>query len=58
MCGLSRRCLRAAVGVAADSLQICTSFVSRPNVTSNVTMPISVGSGVTKDQSYRGEIVK
>lgn len=33
----------SAVGVAADSLQICTSFIPGPNVTAVVTIPISVG---------------
>lgn len=36
----------SAVGVAADGLQVCTSFVPGPNVTSIVTMPISVGCKV------------
>jgi hypothetical protein len=36
----------SAVGVAADSLQICASFVPGPNVTSIVTTPISVGCKV------------
>ena len=36
----------SAVGVAADGLQICTSFVPGPNITSIVTMPISVGCKV------------
>ena len=36
----------SAVGVAADGLQICTSFVPGPNVTTIVTMPISVGCKV------------
>ena len=36
----------SAVGVAADGLQICTSFVPGPNVTAIVTMPISVGCKV------------
>lgn len=31
------------VGVAADSLPICTSFVPGPNLTSILTMPISIG---------------
>lgn len=34
------------VGVAADSLQICASFIPGPNVTAVVTMPISVGCKV------------
>jgi hypothetical protein len=34
------------VGVAADGLQICTYFISGPNVTTIVTMPISVGCKV------------
>jgi hypothetical protein len=33
----------SAIGVAADSLQICTSFIPGPNVTAIVTMPISIG---------------
>ena len=33
----------SAVGVAADNLQICASFVPGPNVTSVVTTPVSVG---------------
>jgi hypothetical protein len=36
----------SAIGVAADGLQICTSFIPGPNVTSIVTMPISVGCKV------------
>ena len=36
----------SAVGVAADGLQICTSFIPGPNVTAIVTMPISVGCKV------------
>ena len=36
----------SAVGVAADSLQICASFIPGPNVTAVVTMPISVGCKV------------
>ena len=36
----------SAVGVAADGLQICTSFIPGPNVTSVVTMPVSVGCKV------------
>lgn len=35
--------LVSGVGVAADCLQICASFIPGPNVTSIVTMPISVG---------------
>ena len=35
-----------AIGVAADSLQICTSFIPGPNVTAVVTMPVSVGCKV------------
>ena len=33
----------STVGVAADGLQICASFVPGPNVTTIITMPISVG---------------
>ena len=36
----------SAVGIAADGLQICTSFIPGPNITSIVTMPISVGCKV------------
>lgn len=36
----------SAVGVAADGLQICTSFIPGPNVTTIVTMPISIGCKV------------
>lgn len=36
----------SAVGVAADGLQICTSFILGPNVTTVVTMPVSVGCKV------------
>lgn len=36
----------SAVGVAADGLQICTSFIPGPNITSIVTMPISIGCKV------------
>ena len=36
----------SAVGVVADGLQICTSFVPGPNLTAIVTTPISVGCKV------------
>ena len=36
----------SAVGVTADGLQICTSFIPGPNVTTVVTMPVSVGCKV------------
>ena len=36
----------SAVGVAADGLQVCASFIPGPNVTAVVTMPISVGCKV------------
>lgn len=36
----------SALGVAADGLQICASFIPGPNVTVVVTMPISVGCKV------------
>lgn len=36
----------SCVGVAADGLQIMTSFVPGPNVTVLVTMPVSVGCKV------------
>lgn len=36
----------SAVGVAADGLQICASFIPGPNVTTIVTMPISIGCKV------------
>ena len=36
----------SAVGVAADGLQICTSFIPGPNVTTVVTIPISLGCKV------------
>ena len=36
----------SAVGVAADGLQVCTSFIPGPNVTAVVTMPVSVGCKV------------
>jgi hypothetical protein len=36
----------SAVGVTADCLQICTSFIPGPNVTAIITMPISVGCKV------------
>lgn len=32
----------SAIGVAADGLQICASFIPGPNVTTLVTMPVSV----------------
>lgn len=35
-----------AVAVAADGLQICTSFIPGPNVTAIITMPISIGCKV------------
>lgn len=35
--------LVSAVGVAADGLQICTSFIPGPNFTSVITIPVSVG---------------
>jgi len=38
--------LISAVGVTADSLQICTSFIPGPNITTVVTLPISVGCKV------------
>ena len=36
----------SAVGVAADGLQICTSFIPGPNITAVVTMPVSIGCKV------------
>ena len=36
----------SAIGVAADGLQICTSFIPGPNVTAIVTMPVSIGCKV------------
>jgi hypothetical protein len=36
----------SGIGVLADSLQICASFIPGPNVTSLVTAPISVGCKV------------
>lgn len=33
----------SAIGVVADGLQICTSFIPGPNVTAVVTLPVSVG---------------
>jgi hypothetical protein len=36
----------SAIGVSADLLQVFTSFVPGPNITSIVTMPISVGCKV------------
>lgn len=36
----------SAVGVAADSLQICASFVPGPNITAIVTTPVSIGCKV------------
>ena len=36
----------SAIGVTADGLQICASFIPGPNVTSVITMPISVGCKV------------
>ena len=36
----------SAIGVCADGLQICTSFIPGPNVTAIVTIPISVGCKV------------
>lgn len=36
----------SAVGVVADGLQVATSFIPGPNVTTLVTMPISVGCKV------------
>jgi len=36
----------SCVGTAADSLQICASFVPGPNVTALVTTPISIGCKV------------
>jgi hypothetical protein len=38
--------LISAVGLAADGLQICTSFIPGPNITAVVTLPISVGCKV------------
>jgi hypothetical protein len=36
----------SAIGVAADGLQVCTSFIPGPNVTAVITMPISIGCKV------------
>ena len=36
----------SAIGVAADGLQICTSFIPGPNITAVVTIPVSVGCKV------------
>jgi hypothetical protein len=36
----------SAIGVASDCLQVCASFISGPNVTTVVTLPISVGCKV------------
>ena len=36
----------SAIGVCADGLQICTSFIPGPNLTAIVTIPISVGCKV------------
>jgi hypothetical protein len=36
----------SGIGLAADGLQICTSFVPGPNVTVIITMPVSVGCKV------------
>jgi len=36
----------SAIGVCADCLQICASFIPGPNVTTVVTTPISVGCKV------------
>jgi hypothetical protein len=36
----------SAIGVCADTLQICTSFIPGPNVTAIVTMPVSIGCKV------------
>lgn len=36
----------SAVGLAADSLQICASFIPGPNLTAIVTVPVSVGCKV------------
>lgn len=33
----------SGVGVVADGLQICTSFIPGPNVSVIVTMPLSIG---------------
>jgi hypothetical protein len=33
----------STIGVCADCLQICASFIPGPNVTTGVTTPISVG---------------
>lgn len=38
--------LISVIGVTADGLQICTSFIPGPNVTAILTMPISVGCKV------------
>jgi hypothetical protein len=38
--------LVSACGCLADGLQICTSFIPGPNITSIVTMPVSVGCKV------------
>lgn len=36
----------SAVGVAADTLQFGTSFIPGPNITSTVTLPVSMGCKV------------
>jgi hypothetical protein len=36
----------STIGLAADGLQICTSFIPGPNVITIVTLPISVGCKV------------
>jgi hypothetical protein len=36
----------SAIGLTADGLQICTSFIPGPNITAVVTLPISVGCKV------------
>jgi hypothetical protein len=36
----------SAIGLAADGLQICTSFIPGPNVTVIITLPVSLGCKV------------
>jgi hypothetical protein len=38
--------LVSAIGVTADGLQICTSFIPGTNVTAIITIPVSVGCKV------------
>ena len=43
----------STIGIAADGLQTCTSFIPGPNITAVVTMPISVSFTVSVFQNSK-----